>query len=614
MNKSITVGAMVVALGKVAVVTEIKNSDEVSVRISETGQLHAVPVADIEIIPEDSKVITEFPSYDPADPREARQLIVASERTVILMEYLNGHISFEDAAEKLSLKKSALYALIKRFSRTMGVVSVIKQSTGPKTGTFRASAEVIAVVNKCFELYYIGKAASYSNVWKQVQAECSSKGLPTPGLSTVRRLIKAMDPKKVHRQKHGADATSQRFDPRPGWVHTDHPLHHAQMDHTRVDIILRAEHDRDIVIGRPWVTLLIDVHTRIVLGFYLSMFAPSLISVQQTVCMAALSKSRDQVNSPTFGLNYPYYGMPEHIWMDNAKEFHSPIFEAALRKYGSKPGWRLIGKKHMGGTIERLIGTFMTTAVHFLPGTTYSNVVERDDYDSEQKSALTFKEFCTWFAGQLLIYHGTVHSELRQSPKDAWEQYYSAKTGILPPVIINRRNLYIDFLPEVHKPVRNNGITLNAGIYYTKELVSLQGKARITVKFDPYDMTSIWAKTQDDYVAVPLARSTHDCVNYEYYRTERAYNKRTPPGTVTDPEALLQIQKNNELVKKAKTDTKNSKRDKAQSEAQSQHRNRFTNGVPNIAPTNGNNSHEPSSLLTLDVNFSLPPKLFDIND
>jgi putative transposase len=614
MKKSITAGAMVVALGKIAVVVEIKNSDEISVRISATGQLQTITVDDIEIIPNDPKTITELPNYDPADPREALQLIAASERTVILMEYLNGNMTVVDAAKKLSLKKSAFYALIKKFSRDLGVISVIKQKPGPRTGSFRTPTAVVQVVNDCFDLYYVGAAASYSHVWRQVQSECDAKGLPTPGLSTVQRLIKAMDAKKVHRQKHGADATRQRFEPRPGWVHTDHPLHHAQMDHTRVDIILRAEHDRNVVIGRPWVTLLIDVHTRVILGFYLSMYAPSLIAVQQTVCMAALPKDKSQPNSPCFGLNYPYYGMPDYIWMDNAKEFHSPIYEAALRKHGGRPRWRRIGKKHMGGTIERLIGTFMTTAVHFLPGTTYSNVEQRGDYDSEKKSALTFKEFCTWFAGQVLIYHGTVHSELKQSPKDAWEQYYSAKTGVMPPVIVNRRNFYIDFLPETHKPVRNNGITLNAGIYYTKELSSLQGKARITVKFDPYDMTSIWAKTQDDYISVPLVRSTHDCVNYEYYRTVRAYNKKTPPGTITDPEALLQIQKNNELVKKAKTDTKNSKRGKSQSEAQSQHHTRFTNGVPNDVSIDDQSTGSSSPIAALDVNFSLPPKLFDTKD
>jgi putative transposase len=306
--------------------------------------------------------------------------------------------------------------------------------------------------------------------------------------------------------------------------------------------------------------------------------------------------------------------MPEKLGMDNAAEFHSPVLEAALRKHGCDPHWRKIGKKHMGGTIESLIGTLMTTSVHFLPGTTYSNVKQRGEYDSEKHSALTFKEFCAWFAGQVLIYHGTVHSELRKSPKDAWEEFYSHKTMALPPMIINKRNLYIDFLPERHKPVRNSGITINAGVYYVPELAIKQGKGKTTVKYDPNDMTHIWAKIHDDYIRVPLIRSTHNFINYEYYRVDRAFNQGRPAGTITDPEALQQMIKNNELVKRSKKKTQQKKRETTQTEAQRQHKDRFSSGVPKQIPIN-DEYHQVLARQPNDaVNFSKPPALFDDKD
>ncbi|PKH39676.1 hypothetical protein BI292_01270 [Pseudomonas sp. 43NM1] len=268
----------------------------------------------------------------------------------------------------------------------------------------------------------------------------------------------------------------------------------------------------------------------------------------------------------------------------------------------------------MGGTIESLIGTLMTTSVHFLPGTTYSNVKQRGEYDSEKHSVLTFKEFCAWFAGQVLIYHGTVHSELRKSPKDAWEEFYSHKTMALPPMIINKRNLYIDFLPERHKPVRNSGITINAGVYYAPELAIKQGKGKITVKYDPNDMTHIWAKIHDDYIRVPLIRSTHNFINYEYYRVDRAFNQGRPAGTITDPEALQQLIKNNELVKKSKKKTQQKKRETTLTEAQRQHKDRFSSGVPKQILIN-DEYHQVLARQPNDaVNFSKPPALFDDKD
>lgn len=614
MRVSVAPGTAVIALGKLAMITAIEGEDSVKVRISETGQTHVVTVAELEMVPDDHSVMEKVSTYDPTDPREAARLILAGERAGIIKGYLDGSLQLLEAAGKLSLKKSAFYKLVSQFNHKLGALSIVKSSAGPKKGSQRISPQIIKIIEECFRNHFHGASASYSHVWKQAQAQCHVKGLKPPGLSTVQRFIKGLDPKVVFRMKYGADATNQVFESRPGYVHTDYPLHHAQMDHTRVDIILCDEQDRTKIIGRPWVSLLVDVHTRVILGFYLSMFSPSLVSVQQTVCMAALPKNRDSPNSPTYGINYPYYGMPEFIGMDNAAEFRSPILEAALDLHGCTAHWRRVYKKHMGGVIESLIGTLMTTEVHFLPGTTYSNVKQRGEYNSEARAAMTFKDFRSWFAGQILIYHGTVHSTLRCSPKDAWTNYFSRESGKLPPVAINKRNLYLDFLPEKHKPIRNNGITINAGIYYCRDLMAHQGRGKVVVKFDPYDMTKIWVKLKAEYVLAPLARASHDYVNFEYYRTNRAYNKKLPPGTVTDPEVLLQLIHNNKLVMQAKRNTQKSKRDaKKQSAAKSHHREHLSNGVPKHMPKEI--SSVPVAAPVIErVDYSRPPTLFDTKD
>jgi putative transposase len=46
-----------------------------------------------------------------------------------------------------------------------------------------------------------------------------------------------------------------------------HPLESVQIDHTLADIRVVEERDRE-AIGRPWLTLAIDVLCRAVLGFY----------------------------------------------------------------------------------------------------------------------------------------------------------------------------------------------------------------------------------------------------------------------------------------------------------------------------------------------------------
>ncbi len=55
-----------------------------------------------------------------------------------------------------------------------------------------------------------------------------------------------------------------------------------QIDHTPVDVIVVDKETRRSI-GRPWLTLAIDVATRMVAGFHVSLWAPSALSVSLTL-------------------------------------------------------------------------------------------------------------------------------------------------------------------------------------------------------------------------------------------------------------------------------------------------------------------------------------------
>ena len=59
-------------------------------------------------------------------------------------------------------------------------------------------------------------------------------------------------------------------------------------------------------------------------------------------------------------------------------------------------------------------------AVHVLPGTTHSSIVEKGDYDSEKHAALTLTEFEDWLHLEICRYHNTVHEALGRTPLAAW--------------------------------------------------------------------------------------------------------------------------------------------------------------------------------------------------
>jgi putative transposase len=88
-----------------------------------------------------------------------------------------------------------------------------------------------------------------------------------PNFRTVKRRVDAIDAKEHLRKRAGAKAANDRFRPTRVLSTTDLlPLERVQIDHTQVDVIVVDEGDR-LPIGRPCLTLAIDVASRAVLGF-----------------------------------------------------------------------------------------------------------------------------------------------------------------------------------------------------------------------------------------------------------------------------------------------------------------------------------------------------------
>ncbi len=54
------------------------------------------------------------------------------------------------------------------------------------------------------------------------------------------------------------------------------------------------------------------------------------------------------------------------------------------------------GLPHFGGIVERMIGTTMRLMHDELSGTTFSNIEQRGDYDSDGRAVLTMIELNAW--------------------------------------------------------------------------------------------------------------------------------------------------------------------------------------------------------------------------
>lgn len=121
------------------------------------------------------------------------------------------------------------------------------------------------------------------------------------------------------------------------------------------------------------------------------------------------------------------------------------------------------------------MGTLMSV-IHALPGTTFSNPREKEDYNSSGQAALTLEELDTWLAHRILgEYHNAVHSELGCPPL---KQYIDGILGTddapgisAVPIAMDPERLRIDFLPYEGRTVQAEGIEWDKIQYQSGVLV-----------------------------------------------------------------------------------------------------------------------------------------------
>src|SRR3546814_20669761 len=128
------------------------------------------------------------------------------------------------------------------------------------------------------------------------------------------------------------------------------------------------------------------------------------------------------------------HGLFRRLHADQAKPHRSEAFRRACVRNGIGPDVRRPGPAHLGGHIERLIGT-MIGKLRLLPGATGSNVAARDGYDAEADAAMTLVEFERWMLCQIAIYHHApprpeerrVGERRGSTERIRWEQVKSQK-------------------------------------------------------------------------------------------------------------------------------------------------------------------------------------------
>ena len=138
----------------------------------------------------------------------------------------------------------------------------------------------------------------------------------------------------------------------PGQFIAEHPLDIVQIDHTQADVFVVDPWFRRNI-GRPWISVAIDIATRCVVGIYIAMERPSSATVALLLSRIVLPKA-PWLQSIGAECEWPMHGIPKVLHLDNAAEFKSRALKLGCAEYGMELMYRPVGRPKFGGHIERI--------------------------------------------------------------------------------------------------------------------------------------------------------------------------------------------------------------------------------------------------------------------
>ncbi|KRC51878.1 hypothetical protein ASE16_02065 [Leifsonia sp. Root227] len=313
------------------------------------------------------------------------------------------------------------------------------------------------------------------------------------------------------------------------------PGQYVEIDSTTLDAFV---YDEDGNVGRPILTMMIDVCTRSIIAWSFRIIAAKAVDHAFLVAQA-LTPRRLRPNSDKAWRNvlmrFPWVDLvdvddrdslddtlpfirPRSITIDWGTDYHGTVFEAACDLYGIDLLYAAPGTPTDKNHIERAFNTAKGFVEH-LKTFTGGSPGHRGDVDDEPLLDLAVLDqlFGEWVTR---VYQNSPHDGLfdpyRPSVTMTPNQMYMATWTLAPsqPVPMDTID-YIALLPADHRMIQPQGIQFQNRFYDSVELQALRSVAprmdgsgnpinRWEFRANPYDPRAIWVLTpHNEWLEVP---------------------------------------------------------------------------------------------------------------
>lgn len=401
----------------------------------------------------------------------------------------------------------------------------------------RLAVIVIAMMMRAATWYWAFRGASKRDAYARFirmfcivrasQWAMLSPRLKPPSRTTFEKQIDRLECYETYELKHGEKRAKQRFKAAGIGLRAERFLRLGCMDHTILDAVLVIDSEWLLPLGRPTLTIVIDVATRCIVGFLISFEPPSVYSVAECIRRANRPKpgcSRLHAKYPD--LDY-IFGRFDELVVDNGKEFVGTSLEDAMADIGTSIRYAPVASPTYKAVAERFFRTLNQRLTHKLPGASLPPALMREmGYDPTKDAVLSLEqlEHLIWEA--VSHYHIDYHSGINAVPAQLWARDLNAH-GV---DFFNDERALDKMLGKV-KPrarVTTSGVDLFGLQFHDQakveglieDLIALQpkrgqsnGSASVLakVKYNPVNISEIhvWNAKRNKYVTLPCLDTTY---------------------------------------------------------------------------------------------------------
>ena len=372
-----------------------------------------------------------------------------------------------------------------------------------------------------------------------IKAEYKRTGriLVAPALSTLHQRVTSFSEidkaegrigAKRARQKHGLY--------RGSLLDIDHPLSNVQCDHLELPVIV-VDAEFRFPIRRAWITVLIDLFSRMICGYYITLESPGNLSLGLAITHAILPKA-ETLNQLPYEATWPVAGLPWQLHADNAGEFQGNMLEWACMEYEFEIAFRKCKEPQYGGHIESYLGTLSGQLRH-LGGSTREGPGALGEKNPSELATMTLAELGAYILNLIIEYHGKPHSGLGgMTPLAKFQEGMRGTASTYPVgdllIPADPVKLMLDFLPAIERVIGPAGVVIDYIWYmddvlqrwvHAKDPKNVSEARQFLFRRDPRDLSRIyfWDPEQRCYHVIPTRNLLRESISLWEYSAVRLY-------------------------------------------------------------------------------------------